>query len=321
MAALIQEFAHEFPNLIVDLTTIGIVAVDTRMNIILWNRFMEFHSHLTPSEVLGRNIFDCFPELPREWLEKKLKSVIILRNSAFTSWQQRPYLFKLPNTRTITTNIPFMYQDCSFWAIRDKDGLVKGVCISVHDMTDTAEAQMLLQAATEEAVSLQETSQRDGLTGLYNRNYFDEQISSESFSARRHERPLSLVMIDIDYFKKVNDIYGHQGGDEVLRVVAFKLLKTLRASDTLARYGGEEFALILPHLSKQEGIAVAERLRRIIENEVIEYDGQKIKVTISLGVSDFIIGDTPDKLIKDADTALYLAKNEGRNRVKVLTAA
>jgi diguanylate cyclase (GGDEF)-like protein len=318
MVASVQEFAYEFPNIIIDLTTIGIAAVDARMNIILWNRFMEVHSNLKPSEVLGRNIFDCFPELPREWLEKKIKSVIVLRNSAFTSWQQRPYLFKFPNTRMITTDIPCMYQDCALWAILDKAGMVKGVCISVHDMTDTAEAQMLLQAATDQAVSLQETTRRDGLTGLYNRYYFDEQISSESAHARRYERPLSLVMIDIDLFKKINDSYGHQGGDEVLRVVAFKLLKTLRASDTLARYGGEEFALILPHLSKQESVAVAERLRRIIENEIIEFDGKKIRVTISMGVSEFAQGDTPDKLIKDADDALYLAKHEGRNRVKIL---
>ncbi len=318
---LVQEFAYEFPNIIVDLTGIGIAAVDTRMNVILWNRFMEIHSHLKPSNVLGRNLFDCFPELPREWLEKKLKSVIVLRNSAFTSWQQRPYLFKFPNTRTITTDRPFMYQDCSFWAIQDKGGMVKGVCISVHDMTDTADAQILLQAATEQAVNLQETSQRDGLTGLYNRQYFDEQISSEVVCARRFERSLSLLLIDVDFFKKINDTYGHQGGDEVLRIVAFKLLKTLRPSDTLARYGGEEFALILPHLGKQEGIAVADRLRRIIEKEIILVDEKEIKITISIGVSAFAKGDSPSQLIKDADGALYLAKREGRNRVKVLPPA
>ena len=314
---LVQEFAYEFPNIIVDLTGIGIAAVDTRMNIILWNRFMEIHSHLKPSDVLGRNLFDCFPELPKDWMEKKLKSVIVLRNSAFTSWQQRPYLFKFPNTRTITTDRPFMYQDCSFWAIQEKSGVVKGVCISVHDMTDTADAQMLLQAATDQAVDLQETSQRDGLTGLFNRQYFDEQISSEVTSARRFERPLSLLLIDIDHFKKINDTCGHQGGDEVLRVVAFKLLKILRPADTLARYGGEEFALILPHLNKQESVIVAERLRRIIEREIILLDEKEIKVTISIGVSEIGKGVTSDKLIKDADGALYLAKKEGRNRVKV----
>lgn len=185
-------------------------------------------------------------------------------------------------------------------------------------MTDTADAQMLLQAATEQAVSFQETSQRDGLTGLYNRYYFDEQISTEVACARRYERPLSLLMIDIDFFKHVNDTYGHQGGDQVLRIVAFKLLKTLRASDTLARYGGEEFSLILPHLSKQESIIVAERLRRIIEKESIPFEEKEIKVTISIGVSEIAKGDTPDKLIKEADSALYLAKKEGRNRVKTL---
>lgn len=318
---LVQEFAYEFPNIIVDLTGIGIAAVDSRMNIILWNRFMEIHSHLKPSDVLGRNLFDCFPELPRDWLEKKLKSVIVLRNSAFTSWQQRPYLFKFPNTRTITTDRPFMYQDCSFWAIQDKGGMVKGVCISVHDMTDTADAQILLQAATDQAINLQETSQRDGLTGLYNRHYFDEQISSEVACARRFERPLSLLLIDVDFFKKINDTYGHQGGDQVLRIVAFKLLKMLRPSDTLARYGGEEFALILPHLDKQESITVAERLRRIIEKEIILVDEKEIKITVSIGVSAFAKGDSPAQLIKDADGALYLAKREGRNRVKILPPA
>lgn len=317
---LVQEFACEFPNIIVDLTSIGIAAVDTRMNIILWNRFMEFHSHLNHSEVLGRNIFECFPELPKEWLEKKIKSVIVLKNLAFTSWQQRPFLFKFPNTRSITTYIPFMYQDCSIWAIQDKAGIVQGVCISVHDMTDTANAQLLLQEATEQAVQLQETSQRDGLTGLYNRSFFYEQISNEVSRARRYERSLSLLLVDIDYFKKINDTYGHLAGDEVIRIVALKLLKTLRDSDTLVRYGGEEFALILPHLNMQEGAIVAERLRCIIEKEIIIFEEKEIQTTVSIGVSEITEGITADQLIKKADKALYTSKEEGRNRVTCFSA-
>ncbi|MEK7699619.1 MAG: GGDEF domain-containing protein, partial [Planctomycetota bacterium] len=114
---------------------------------------------------------------------------------------------------------------------------------------------------------------------------------------------------------------GHQGGDQVLRIVAFKLLKTLRPSDILARYGGEEFALILPHLGKQESITVAERLRRIIEKEIIPFDEKEIKVTVSVGVSEIAKGYTAGELIKEADSALYMAKKEGRNCVKVFPPA
>lgn len=317
---MIQEFAVEYSDIITDLSTVGIVAMDRRMNIVLWNRFMSIHSRLKAEEVLGKSLFECFPELPRTWLEKKLKSIMVLKNASFSSWRQRPHLFRFDNTQSITSDISSMYQDCSFIAIKDKHGMIQGVCIAVHDVTETAGAHMLLQEATDQAILFEETSQRDGLTGLYNRSYFDEYFSNELYRTKRYGKPLSLLILDIDFFKKVNDEYGHPAGDEVLRVVSRNLLKTLRASDILCRYGGEEFALIFPEMNVKAGMHVAERLRGIIEKDVINFEDQQIKVTISMGISEYRDGVTPGQIIQEADTALYSSKENGRNRVTCYSA-
>lgn len=310
-----QQSIADFPDIVVEMVAVGIFAMDRRMNIILWNRFMEIHSQLRANEVLGKNLFDCFPELSRKWLEKKLRTIMVLKSQSFTSWKERPYLLKFPNVHSMSNDAEFMYQACSFWPLKDKSNLVRGVCISIHDVTETAVTQRLLEKATEQALTLEETSQRDSLTGLYNRYFFDEQISQEIARARRYQWNMGLIMLDIDHFKKVNDTYGHPGGDEVLRVVAFTLLKQLRSSDILCRYGGEEFAMILPQVNEEKGRYVADRLRTSIEEANIDFEGQNIKVTISMGFSLLRDDMTPGQLIGEADSALYMSKNSGRNCV------
>lgn len=304
----------EYPEIIINFATVGLLAVDRQMNIILWNRFMEIHSQMKADEVLGRDLFDCFPELPKKWLTKKLKTVMVLKNASFTSWKQRPYVFKFQSTQPFTGESQFMYQDCSMWAIKDRSDIIQGVCISVHDMTETAIAQKLLEQVTEEALTLEETSQRDGLTNLFNRQFFDEQISQEIQRARRYNWPVTLMMLDIDHFKEVNDTYGHQAGDVVLQKLARLLLKLLRTTDNICRYGGEEFAIILPQVDPRRVNMITQRLLETIRSTKITIEATEILITVSIGYSHYRTGMLPGDLIGEADKALYLSKENGRNQ-------
>jgi diguanylate cyclase (GGDEF)-like protein len=151
----------------------------------------------------------------------------------------------------------------------------------------------------------------DGLTGAANRATFDEAMRRELSRAERHGEDLALLLIDIDYFKRVNDTHGHQMGDAVLKRISALLRDAARESDTVARYGGEEFAVILPHATADVAVAAAERLRAIIEA-----DDDDPPVTVSIGVSAFPThGRDADSLIAEADAALYRSKKDGRNRV------
>lgn len=166
----------------------------------------------------------------------------------------------------------------------------------------------------------EELSTTDSLTGIANRRAFDDAIAREVRRAARHTQPLSLILLDADYFKPYNDTYGHQAGDAALQLIATELQGAIRrASDLAARYGGEEFAMLLPATSLQDASALAERARRSIEARALDHVASEVTdvLTISAGVA-CVCGTQPDaakQLLHQADTALYEAKREGRNRV------
>lgn len=173
---------------------------------------------------------------------------------------------------------------------------------------------------------LQRLSCTDGLTGIWNRRRFDEISHTEMAHSLRHGYPLGIIMADVDYFKKINDQYGHQAGDEVLRRFAALLRGSVRATDAVARYGGEEFAVLLPHADTQAACRIAEKIRAATERLVVEYQSQQIRFTASFGVcsytppSDNTAHPQPlaahmENLLRRADAALYMAKHAGRNRV------
>jgi diguanylate cyclase (GGDEF)-like protein len=157
----------------------------------------------------------------------------------------------------------------------------------------------------------------DTLTDLFNRRYFEERLSAEAQKAFESESNLSIIMVDIDHFKKVNDTFGHDGGDKVLREIASLLKNSVRKHDTVARYGGEEFVLLLPGAPLDPTNMVAERIRRSVENTSFDMGQTQIHITISLGISNFPIHrmKSKEELVKMADLALYEAKRGGRNRV------
>ena len=157
----------------------------------------------------------------------------------------------------------------------------------------------------------------DGLTELYNHRYFQEQMQNQVSHSKRYGVPLSLIIIDIDFFKKFNDTYGHQSGDAVLRQVAFALKKNVRATDIVCRYGGEEMSIILPNTKYEEAVGIANKLCTIVSEKKCKLaNGKESNVTISLGVSTYgADGETPAIIIESADKRLYHAKENGRNRV------
>jgi len=154
----------------------------------------------------------------------------------------------------------------------------------------------------------------DGLTGVYNRRYFEQRILEELERASRYAGGLAVIMLDIDHFKKVNDEFGHLLGDEVLRQLSNILTQQLRRVDVVCRYGGEEFSILVPQTTGEHALGVAEKLRKVIEDW--NFPGVPRPVTVSIGVADFPEnGATRDELVKAADAALYAAKQAGRNRV------
>lgn len=162
----------------------------------------------------------------------------------------------------------------------------------------------------------------DKLTGCYNRTYMDEYLAKEITRATRYSRPMSLMMADIDHFKRVNDTHGHQAGDLILKNFVLSIREVLRKDvDWIARYGGEEFLMVLPETDFESAMSFAERLRRIVSESVTSYDEKEIHITASFGVVGFNPSEkiktiTCEAIIDQADKALYQAKDEGRNRVR-----
>ena len=185
----------------------------------------------------------------------------------------------------------------------------------IYDVTDVATNRHQLQAAN---AQLQELSSTDRLTGLYNRGHWEANLKAAYARHQRYGHALSLVMLDIDHFKRVNDTYGHQAGDKVIEQVARLLLEHARDSDVVGRYGGEEFGVVLSDTDSSGALTFAERMRHSVEALEVVYNDQTIRFTISLGVADLSqpSNDHAD-LIARADQALYTSKKTGRNRVTV----
>lgn len=178
-----------------------------------------------------------------------------------------------------------------------------------------------IRFACDRIKELEKLLDRDYLTGLYNRRFFMERFLEEIAWSVRYKEPLSIMMLDIDFFKKINDTYGHGCGDEILKQISSALLSVLRAEDIVARYGGEEFIVLLPNTNPEGALTVAEKLRATVQDKNFFCEGGNIRlsVTISIGVTTYN-GDTelsPDRLIGQADGALYNAKEGGRNLVVV----
>lgn len=245
-------------------------------------------------------------------------------------------------------NIPVL---CSVSPIK-LNGITKGHLVVTTDLTEIKKKEKELEDAMEEIKALNEMltmrsqqleialakldmqllemgkakenaeklAVRDPLTGLFNRRYLEERFNNEIIKAKAYNKFISIVMADIDHFKRINDTYGHSVGDDVLKSIALILRASVRENDIVARYGGEEFVILLDNVSKYDAYKIAERIRQEIQETSFEEIGVVERITVSFGISCFPEdGETPMDLLIKADQALYRAKSLGRNRVEVYT--
>lgn len=179
------------------------------------------------------------------------------------------------------------------------------------------EAHQRIHEQNEQLIQIQADARIDHLTQLSNRRALESRLGEEIERSRRYGSPFSLIAVDIDHFKQVNDTYGHLAGDKMLQLVALLLKNNIRANDFPARFGGEEFVVLLPETAMRPARQVAEKIRRVIEESALMHERQRIRVTISAGVGELEPQtDTAETLFNRADEALYNAKHSGRNRVE-----
>jgi diguanylate cyclase (GGDEF)-like protein len=205
-----------------------------------------------------------------------------------------------------------MFQDIVITPLRSLSGEISHIAIQINDVSETARNRIHLRETNQH---LSEISRKDGLTGLFNRAFWEQSLKDEFAQLKVIEGASSLVIFDIDHFKKVNDTYGHHTGDEVIRRTSSLLRKTARSSDVCGRFGGEEFTVLLPHTNQEQACYFAERLRKRIEQEIVKVEDFLINYTISIGVCEYkSYFESHTQWLKSADAALYRAKENGRNQ-------
>lgn len=297
---------------------VGLVVVDMDYRIQIWNEFMENRSGYKASKAINHVIYELFEEIPAEWFKNKIMSVSTLSNQSFTVWEQNPYLFKFKNYRPITGSVEYMYQNTTFIPLSSPNGENNHVGIIVYDVTDMAVSKLELETSNNE---LEKLSRTDRLTELNNRGYWEECLAREHMRCKRTKHPASVIIFDIDHFKKVNDTYGHMAGDEVIRQTSAVLRQSIRDTDIPGRYGGEEFVIILINTPASEAKILAERLRKNIEALTVKYETMEIRFTVSLGIADVdLTVDEHMKWLECADQALYVSKESGRNQTNIYDA-
>jgi diguanylate cyclase (GGDEF)-like protein/PAS domain S-box-containing protein len=302
---------------------LGAVVLDDRRRVVLWNRWMARHAGLDADAVRGRDLFEVFPELQNKRIESAVTQALRDNFPSLLSQTLNKAPFPLFHNAAARARDERMQQAVEVTPI-DVAGEARHCLIQVSDVSIAVGREKLLR---EQALVLREQTYSDSLTGIANRRHFDVAMDKELRLAKRSGATLSLLMIDIDYFKSYNDHYGHQAGDTALTQVAAALRSLLqRPADLLARYGGEEFAAILPNTDPDQAVLMAEAIRARVTALRIPHvaaGGNVLHVTVSIGVASL----RPDKrtdavddaarLIGAADRALYVAKRAGRDCVMV----
>ncbi|HYI12393.1 MAG TPA: EAL domain-containing protein [Thermoanaerobaculia bacterium] len=298
-AARERDETHRFAAEIIDNAGEGIVVFDRELRYLLWNRFMEELTGMRAGQVVGQSALDLFPHVREQQVDELLR-----RAFAGETVSSPDIHFVIPDTGR-SGWVSSVYRPHL-----DAAGSVIGVIGLIRDITarKSAEQQIEYQAY------------HDALTGLANRRLFQEHLSLALALAQRRKSLVAVLFLDLDHFKVVNDSLGHTVGDELLREVARRLKSAVREGDTVARVGGDEFTIVLQELPRRDGAdEVARKVLRTLA-EPMEISGNRLYVTTSIGVTLFPDdGDDAEALLKNADTAMYRAKADGRNTYHLAT--
>ncbi|MDN3616462.1 MAG: diguanylate cyclase [Vibrio gallaecicus] len=293
----------------------GLIVIDRDYQVYAWNSFMQSYSGIKANEIIGKPLFEVVTDLPEEWVKRKVDTAFKLKSRSFSCWEDRPYLFKFKNFSPISNGLEEMHQNVTFSPLTSVNGDVSHVSIVVNDVTDIAKNKIHLVDSNQK---LSDLSRTDGLTKLFNRRYWENCLQQEFNRCHVSGIVSSIVIFDIDHFKRVNDTYGHTVGDQVIRHVADELRRASRSSDICGRYGGEEFTIILPGTCAGQALYFTERLRKRIESSIVEYQGSSVQYTISLGICEVSSSQSNHlSWLEHADKALYFSKEMGRNRSTV----
>ncbi|MBI9097104.1 MAG: GGDEF domain-containing protein [Spirochaetaceae bacterium] len=288
---------------------IGMMLINEDDKICLWNSFLTRHSLKLQTDVSGQNLFDVFPSLPKLWLSMKFKGVRQLQNTSKVSWEQRPLLFEFDNGGT-------MMQNCSFIPVIDPETKENYICITIQDVSSHAKDKLELKEILLINKSLEEISNTDPLTGIFNRRYICEALEEQVLKASERNLKLAVLMFDLDYFKLVNDNYGHIVGDRVLKYVADTVCGSMMKNSSFGRYGGEEFILFFSGYSIRDVQDWAEKIRIKISEGAVDSREGDIHITASFGIAQYTPEIKDDlEIIHNADVAMYRSKEKGRNRV------
>ncbi|HMB25201.1 MAG TPA: diguanylate cyclase, partial [Anaerolineales bacterium] len=285
----------------------GVMVLDSQNRVVDINPAMEGFLEKQTSHYLGKNA----PGVLDHWLQK----ADLLSGKAETRVE-----LKVPKD-------PPRYLDLRVTPLYDKDQLLNGRLMVFRDITERKLDEKRLRYANERMQTqlieigllqskLREQAIRDPLTNLFNRRYLEETLDRELARAGRESYPVCIIMIDLDYFKKINDTYGHDAGDEVLKALAKTLTEQSRRGDFVCRYGGEEFVMVMPNITKRTAYDRARKLRKCLKALQVPYERHQLTMTLSMGIACYPAnGETRQALLRAADRAMYAAKRAGRDHI------
>jgi diguanylate cyclase (GGDEF)-like protein len=312
---IVGDSTHAFAVRLMQHLVVPTFVLDADRRILIWNRACERLTGVPANEVIGtQDHWRAFYDAPRYCLADVLAlgstDELETLYTAHTEPSECGNGLRAENWCTMPRAGNRLYLAIDAGPIFDDQGELVAVVETLRDMTEQKLAQ----------IALQNLASRDGLTGIANRRSFDDRLQLEWLRSQRENLPLSLILLDVDFFKRYNDNYGHQQGDECLRQIATTMASAIfRPADLAARYGGEEFAIIMPNTHEAGALAVAERVCERIRALAIPHGHSDVAghVTVSIGAATVIPqSDHPaSELVSAADAALYAAKHSGRNRV------
>ena len=290
---------------VLDHVPLGVMVFDKAMRVLFWNACLEEWTGLPRDELLGRDVRDRLPQLWEPRYAGRLRDLFAHGAPAIFSSQLHPHLVPAP-LRSGRLRV----EHTSAVAVPAEGGGFHAL-LTVQDVTGLTEAMAALREARDEA---RRRASIDGLTGVANRAHFLDMAGRAVATARRHRRELSLLALDVDRFKSINDTHGHAAGDATLVALARVCSAALREGDLIGRLGGDEFAVLLPETKRAVAGQAALRLRDALSAEPLEWEGRRLPLEVSVGVACLgPEGDSLDTLLGRADEALYEAKRQGRN--------